>query len=173
MGLDMYLNKKTYIWSNDRDNLEITGSKSKINSKKVTTIIEEAGYWRKANAVHQWFVKNVQDGEDDCKEYWVSHEDMEKLLDTVNEVIKASKLVKGKIQNGSTFKDGKEIPIMEDGKYIKNPSVAEKLLPTTEGFFFGGTAYDQYYYENLLETKKILEEALKDKDGDYEYSSSW
>ena len=39
------------------------------------------GYWRKANAVHNWFVDNVQDGNDGCKHYWVSKEDLQKLLD--------------------------------------------------------------------------------------------
>ena len=29
-------------------------------------IIEQVGYWRKANQIHNWFVENVQDGEDDC-----------------------------------------------------------------------------------------------------------
>ena len=27
---------------------------------------EEVGYWRKANAIHGWFVRNVQNGKDDC-----------------------------------------------------------------------------------------------------------
>ena len=46
------------------------------------------GYWRKANAVHNWFVDNVQDGNDDCKRYWVSKEDLQKLLDVVNKALK-------------------------------------------------------------------------------------
>lgn len=28
---------------------------------------QEVAYWRKANAVHRWFVNNVQGGVDDCK----------------------------------------------------------------------------------------------------------
>jgi hypothetical protein len=32
----------------------------------------EVAYWRKANAIHAWFVKNVQNGEDDCGNYIVS-----------------------------------------------------------------------------------------------------
>lgn len=52
----------------------------------------------------------------------------------------------------------------------------EKLLPTQPGFFFGSTEYDEYYKEDLLNTKKIIEEYLKFKDRDeYElyYHSSW
>jgi hypothetical protein len=174
MGLDMYLNRRIYVWSDQRGSLTITGVKSKIRPDKVKFIIEEAGYWRKANAIHMWFVKNVQDGNDNCKEYYVSKEDMQKLLDTVNKVLKASELVDGEINNGYTYnKDGKREPIVEKGKYIKDQTVAKALLPTTEGFFFGSTDYDQYYYQDLVNTKKILEDTLKENEGDYEYSSSW
>jgi hypothetical protein len=67
MGLDMYLLKKTYINSSEwvkeekRDNIEITqGGKPHptINPKRIHYIIEEAGYWRKSNAIHRWFVEN-------------------------------------------------------------------------------------------------------------------
>jgi hypothetical protein len=34
------------------------------------------GYWRKASAVHGWFVEHVQDGEDNCGEYAVSLEQL-------------------------------------------------------------------------------------------------
>lgn len=41
---------------------------------------EKVGYWRKANAIHRWFVENVQDGVDDCRSYNVSREQLEELL---------------------------------------------------------------------------------------------
>jgi hypothetical protein len=41
----------------------------------------EVAYWRKVNAVHKWFVDNVQDGEDDCHEYGVPREKLQELLD--------------------------------------------------------------------------------------------
>lgn len=182
MGLDMYLSKKTYINNDNRGKLTITGLKSRIDPKRIQYIIEEVGYWRKANAIHNWFVENLADGNYEGHDLYVSTEDMQKLLDTVNKVLEASKLVKGKIQNGSrSYKNEKtgeyvsNEPIMEDGEYIKDPTVAKELLPTTEGFFFGSTAYDQYYYQDLLDTKKILERALEDTNsmGEYEYSSSW
>lgn len=173
MGLDMYLNKKIYVWNEDRKLLKITGIKSKVNPDKVSYIIEEAGYWRKANAIHKWFVENVQDGEDDCKEYYVSEEQLKKLLETVNKVLNSTKLVKGKRINGYEFRDGKKYPCVEDGLILDETSVAKKLLPTEEGFFFGGTEYDEYYLEDLKLTKKILEEALSDSTGEFTYRSSW
>lgn len=34
--------------------------------------LKNVGYWRKAKAIHNWFVENVQDGKDDCSYYEVS-----------------------------------------------------------------------------------------------------
>ena len=41
-------------------------------------------YWRKANQIHEWFVKNVQNNNDDCGLYEVSIDQIKKLLDEVN-----------------------------------------------------------------------------------------
>jgi hypothetical protein len=32
----------------------------------------QLGYWRKANAIHKWFVDNCQDGIDECQETEIS-----------------------------------------------------------------------------------------------------
>ena len=91
MGLDMYLNRKKYVGG-----YKVSITKSGNGTEdidKVQYLIIEAGYWRKANAIHKWFVENVQDGEDDCKEYYVDENDLKKLLDVVNRVLEASKLV--------------------------------------------------------------------------------
>ena len=62
---------------------------------------------------------------------------------------------------------------MVDGKFIEDPSLAKELLPTGEGFFFGSNDYDEYYLQDLIDTKEILEKALKHKDGEFYYDSSW
>ena len=166
MGLDMYFERRhsvhnwKYTPPDERYTIEISRGgkvvpKTEIDTARISSIIEESGYWRKANAIHQWFVENVQDGNDDCKEYRVSTEKIKELLDRVNKVLAASELVPGK-----------------DGKRIKDPTVAKELLPTQEGFFFGGTYYDQWYVEDLERTKEILEEALA-RPGNYYYGSSW
>jgi hypothetical protein len=87
MGLDMYLKKRTYIGAEYEHNkiegvIYITekGKQVQINFKRVQYIIENMGYWRKANHIHKWFVGNVQGGEDDCEDYPVSKEQFEKLL---------------------------------------------------------------------------------------------
>ncbi len=149
MGLDMYLNKRTYVqyWEHNGDeNYEVKvtkgGEPTKIDPKKVKYIIEEAGYWRKQNQIHRWFVENVQEGIDNCGEYYVSKEDLETLLDLCQKV-KA------------------------------DHSLADSLLPSASGFFFGGTDYDEWYYNGIDNTIEILKEALEDERGDYYYSSSW
>jgi len=39
-----------------------------------------AAYWRKFNALHNWFVANVRGGNDNCEYYLVKREHIEKLL---------------------------------------------------------------------------------------------
>ena len=178
----MYLNKRHYVknWEHNTKKysflIKLDEEKVKeINEKRISYITEDVMYWRKANAIHNWFVQNVQGGEDNCREYYVAREDLEKLLDVCTKVVLASKLIKGKIKNGQTSKDGKLVDNMVDGEYIEDATVARELLPSAEGFFFGSAEYDQYYLRDIVETKKFLEEELRDTNSraDYHYNSSW
>lgn len=141
------------------------------------SIKEEIGYWRKANEIHNWFVENIQDGVDDCEYHEeVTKEALEELLVTCQKVLDSCELVEGKVNNGYKYENGRTIPIMEDGKYVKDPSVAMKLLPTTSGFFFGGTDYDEYYVEDIKNTIEICKKALETTDFETQmifYVSSW
>ena len=87
MSLDMYLNKNTYVGSS-KNQLNINGIKSQIQIPRVKYIVEEIAVWRKANAIHQWFVNNVQDGEDDNRLYDVSTEQLKQLLTLCRQVLK-------------------------------------------------------------------------------------
>jgi hypothetical protein len=102
MGLDMYLSARKHInkieWDKlDRDSAtkysEATASQwtDVVNAAGVDTLVDiesiygvdvsvNVGYWRKCNQIHKWFVDNVQNGEDDCGEYYVSHEQLKELL---------------------------------------------------------------------------------------------
>ena len=130
------------------------------------------------------FVKNVQDGRDECQESSVTRDQLQELYDTCVLVRDNCKLKDGEIKNGATIKtddDGKiiKVPIIEKGKVIEDPSVAEDLLPTSAGFFFGGTDYDEYYMQDILDTIEILKPEIEAKyaDGFYEpeyyYRASW
>ena len=140
-------------------------------------ITEEVGYWRKANQIHNWFVKNIQNGVDDCNYHReVTEEDLNQLLNICKRVLASCEMVEGQINNGWGYKDGQRIPIVEDGKYIKDSSVAEELLPSSSGFFFGSTEYDEYYIEDIKETINIINKVLETTDFDTQmlyYVSSW
>ena len=140
-------------------------------------IMEEIGYWRKANQIHNWFVEHVQNGEDDCCYHnEVTKEVLEELLDICEEVLASCELIDGKINNGYKIENGKVIPIMEDGKRVKDSSIAEELLPFCSGFFFGGAEYDEYYVSEIKETIDIVTKALETTDFEKEmiyYISSW
>ena len=99
MGLDMYLNGKRYMskYFNEEDGAraadiadkfpELQGWKRLSDDSPVKEVKIEAGYWRKANAIHKWFVDNVQAGADDCGNYYVSREQLTKLRETVCKVL--------------------------------------------------------------------------------------
>lgn len=182
MGLDMYLHKRTCVknwnWMKPEDRLQITvlegGKPAKIKPERVCGISEEVAHWREANAIHQWFVDDVQDGHDNCADYRVSDDQLRDLLEACREVLKASKLVDGQVANGYAFANGEKVPIIEDGKIIENPSKAADLLPVEDGFRFGGIGYDESYLEDIEYTKNVLEQLLAEEpDGEYYYSSSW
>lgn len=107
---------------------------------------EEVGYWRKVNAIHKWFVDNVQDGIDDCCYHRpVTKEDLKALADLCKVV-------------------------------LDDHSKAETTLPTMCGFFFGTYDYDDIYFEKIQYTYdlcgRLLEEFDFEKYNLY-YVSSW
>jgi uncharacterized protein YneR len=52
--------------------------------------------------------------------------------------------------------------------------LADSLLPTRSGFFFGGTEYDEWYFKDIQNTITFLEDCLSDELADeFEYSASW
>lgn len=181
----MYLAKKTYVknWDFEKDKAKkfaVTvkqGGKvlKAIKPERVSHIVEDIGYWRKANQIHNWFIENVVgDNEWHGDGVSVSREQMEDLLGLCEKVLASSELVEGMVKNGQrSTKNGWE-DIMEKGKYIKDPSVAKELLPNTEGFFFGSQEYNEWYYKDIEYTAKLIKEALAENDnGDFEYSASW
>ena len=136
MGLDMYLYGAIY----------------KVDGESCSSVIqlEEVAYWRKQNAIHNWMVKNVQEGVDNRAMYCVSEDYLKKLLADCIKVLRC--------------------PTVEN---------AMNVLPTLEGCFFGGTDLNddyelEYYLDGLKYTVKVIKELLK--DGKYEfyyYHASW
>jgi hypothetical protein len=54
----------------------------------VKEVTVEAMYWRKANQIHAWFVKNCQEGEDDCGHYYVGREQLQELRELILQALK-------------------------------------------------------------------------------------
>lgn len=158
MGLDMYLIKKQ--------------KKERKNSNTWNQI----GYWRKANQIHNWFVANVQKGIDNCGYYRVSCKQIQQLKEACERVVKTANLVPGEICVGYHYENGERVPIIEQGEVIINANEIAAILPTTHGFFFGHTEYDEWYLSQVRETIEILERALNETNFEEEYlvyTSSW
>jgi hypothetical protein len=140
MGLDMTLHRKHYYGGQyrkkaeelkekgeERDGLE--GHTLKIDGKfvkengidldKIDHITEVVMYWRKANAIHDWFDRNCrrEDPIANCEPVYVTGENLRDLV---------------------------------------------------------ATDYDEYYYDELKRTIKVLEPILKEyPDAEFEYSAWW
>lgn len=130
----------------------------------------KAGYWRKANQIHKWFVDNVQDGKDECHPHDVSRKELEKLKKACETVLKI--LSEQKLQS-VTLKDRYSKEDYKHDVYVDTEEI-EEILPNTSGFFFGGTQYDEYYKVDLESTIEIIDECLKLPEAwNFEYRSSW
>ena len=60
-------------------------------------------------------------------------------------------------------------------KVLADHGLADELLPTASGFFFGSTQYDEFYFGDLEDTVLMINEALVNVPTDYDftYQSSW
>ncbi len=87
-------------------------------------------YWRKVNCIHNWFVENVQGGNDNCDRHYVSDEKIKELVEEIDNILS------------------------EDDPKTKLAK-AEANLPNTEGFFFGSQEYDKYYLKTLNTLRNV------------------
>lgn len=182
MGLDMYLTKKTYVknWEhqdkNDKHTISVKkGSKKRddIKPERISYIEEEVMYWRKANAIHNWFVQNVQNGNDDCGTYFLDCDKLQELLNVCKEALaviqKADVMVK-EVHSGWSGGEDMYTPV----NVYDCADAINDILPPTSGFFFGSTEIDDWYKDDLVKTIEVLEEELSSGgSGDYFYSASW
>ena len=109
----------------------------------------QIGYWRKANAVHKYFVDKCASGKDECQEIYVDREELVKLKDICGQL-----------------------------SLTKDVEQAKELLPPQSGFFFGGTEIDARYFNDVEYTYDLLNKILeKIPEDDYYYEfiyrASW
>lgn len=126
--------------------------KFKDNDEKFNELAKqnekEILYWRKANMIRSWFVNHTALQSDD------NGIDIPISRETLE-------LLKQDLED--TLNDYK---------------LATVLFPTSSGFFFGSTDYDEYYWKDLEytleEVTKILDEDIVDWDNEVvEYCDSW
>ena len=161
MGLDSYLYAKKYV-----SKFDYSDTQNKIISQEYMdllpmdtpditalgefagiTVTYPVGYWRKANAIHNYFVQKLGGGEDNCQEMWVSHVHLVDLRGRCVDVLKAD----------NTEEMAKEVG-----------------LETVSGFFFGDTEYGDWYKDDLRLTIKICNKALDlPEEYDLHYQASW
>lgn len=87
MGLDMYLNARRNFWHDPIKDQVQAVFQDLPSSVKITEVSAEVGRWRKANAIHAWFVANVQSGVDECQTSEVSRADIEDLRGACQQVL--------------------------------------------------------------------------------------
>lgn len=98
MGLDMYLSVRQYE-GDLAAAVEAYNNHDWNSTEDTPDIGEETGevYWRKANAIHGWFVSNCQNGIDQCQLTYVPREKIQELFNLCVKVMenkgKASKLL--------------------------------------------------------------------------------
>jgi hypothetical protein len=156
MGLDMYLTAKRYLWSEQDKEVsqkinEAIGVESNPNARfsnssmVVKEIAIDAMYWRKANAIHGWFVENCQGGRDECQETYVDRAKLVQLRDLCQSIL--------------------------DNPH----STGDTDLEPRQGFFFGSYEKDEWYYQDLKNTVEGITKALSLPENEYDfyYQASW
>lgn len=157
MGLDMYLSARKYVSGYSHASpddqktyagiLEVSGlKKSDFGGDSPSAEVKlTVGYWRKANAIHNWFVKNVQDGVDECQKAYVEREKLQELKDVCDAVL------------ANATKASELLPT-QDGFFFGDTDYDE--------WYHAGVKQTSEMLEKILSNPKFA-------DFDFEYQSSW
>lgn len=183
MGLDMTLNKKTWVktWSEATPEnqhsvtVNLGGvAHPTIQPNRVSHIQEEVMYWRKANQIHGWFTTHCIDIQEGIL-YQVTKAHLNKLLLDCKKVLQILETApKGTTKVVGGWKDGKQYYVDVE-VFTDIPEVLE-ILPPTQGFFFGSYEIDDDYKQDIVDTIEVLEQELSLPEVGfvfYEYHASW
>lgn len=99
MGLDMYLEARKFVsgysfepidsqnaYENILASVDLSKADLGADASPFIYLSVNVAYWRKVNAVHSWFVENVQGGVDECQKAEVSREQLQELVDLCKQV---------------------------------------------------------------------------------------
>lgn len=157
MGLDMYLAVESTVakedlvtflekeglarywsWGGQEKRLEALGNYD--DGAEDADAYPVIAYWRKANAIHAWIVRNKAGGVDECQRIPITRALLTELLDTCLSVLDA-----GKTDEALEY------------------AAAEFGLEPQAGFFFGSTEVGEWYRRDLEDTCQQLEKILNVK----------
>jgi len=114
MGLDMYLHAKRYE-SNYNFQIEQHGENETFHTvlqavggyvtpeSPSVEVVATIGYWRKVNAIHNWFVRELAGGVDECQPIYVGRENLITLRDLCSEVLKDHSKAETLLPTGAGF----------------------------------------------------------------------
>ena len=146
MGLDMYLQRAREV-------------EQEAFAHAHNDILSGVIYWRKANSIHAFFCDNgslAADGKEDVGYYLVERNAILKLIERIDAITSD----KPKQEQVKYFDLETMTDIVKDVEYKLSITLAEELLPTRSGFFFGGTDYNYWYYTDLIRTADLLKKEL-------------
>lgn len=155
MGLDMFLDRVIYVGGQydfnkvtGEINLSLHGKELKLPAKEIAYIACPAIRWRKAYAIHQWFIENVMEYAEPLVSYPVEIDTLLRLRDELMEAL-----------------ENREC----------DASVAEYSFPCEEGDY--DEKYGEDYWNDLEDalvqvSKVISEHGASPFETTYEYSYS-
>lgn len=126
MGLDQYIKKSTFADNKLKYQLGQLNLPAGIKAERISNIQEEIAYFRKFNALHLHIVECEETDDDNCRDFYF------------NPYIR-------------TLKE-----ICDEILIDKDPEKAHSLLHTGDGFFFGSTEYDEWYFEDVQKLHDVL-----------------
>lgn len=150
MGLDMFIQSVPNEW--EMPSIAEYASWS-MNLENEDEVIDEA-YWRKFHALHDYFIKEIQEGDDDCLVYRLDYKTIHKLKIIIERILEDKEL---------------------EESMGNNRGVASKLLPEPSSIP-KKLRYGQSYYESLNSSYSVVKnilEKMKEGKRDFYYRSSW
>ena len=160
MGLDIYfkrVNKIDFQFAKKKDTQDAYDELE----------IENVGYFRKVNCLLPFFGY-----EDNLSIHPIEKCQIEELVSIAKELLKEHHAINSSILSYKeileVYKDDKkktkEIQEKMDALWANFAEIASKKLPTTDGFFFGSTKYNEWYINDLTEIVNVFEEILDSTD---------
>ncbi len=170
MGLDIYFKRVNKI--------DFQFAQKKDTQKAYDELqLEDMGYFRKVNCLLPFFGY-----EDDCSIHPIEKHQIEQLVSIAKKLLEVYDTISYQLHlqrievnyYKEIYRDNKEMcdekckPFLKKMDEIWKPfeSVAQEMLPTATGFFFGSTQYRDYYVADLKDMVEIFTKVLDTTDFD-------